>query len=79
MRRGLVKFLPRDLEHFKDFYSCIPFKVFLIWAKLPRGGGDLGHAIKFEARFFQDFYQFRLSKSAENFSNVCNIFRGQQY
>ena len=46
----------------KIFYSWIPFKKFLIWAKCPRGGGF--GVPKVLEHFFQDFYHFRLSKIA---------------
>ena len=58
----------------------IPLKEFLIWAKYP---GGFWRAKRFK-EFFQDFYYFKLSKSAEiwrerKISGVYNILRGQQY
>ena len=38
---GVVKFLPRDLEHFKDFYSCfwITFLGAFYLGKMPNEEG----------------------------------------
>ena len=57
----------------KTFYSWIPFKVFLFWAKCPRGGGACQKILE---HFFQDVYPFRLSKSAgiKNFFQMSATF-----
>ena len=70
----------RQTVYLQHFYCWFPFKEFWILAKYPRGGG-LG-VPKGSEQFFSGFLPLKVLQkfwNMEKFSNVYNIYRGQQY